>query len=98
MMNNEMINENLNVVELNDEELGEVAGGKHSYITGDNGKSNIRTGPGLGYASIGVLRRGESVKYLHDTSVDNRGVTWYKVRYNGRTGWVSSRYTVKERF
>ncbi|MGX8705456.1 MAG: SH3 domain-containing protein [bacterium] len=95
MMNEEM---NLNMVELNDEELESVSGGKHSYITGDNGKSNVRTGPGLNYRALGVLHRGESLKYLHDTSIDDRGVMWYKVRFNGNTAWVSSRYTMKERF
>ena len=24
--------------------------------------------------------------------VDERGVTWYKISYNGASGWVSSRY------
>ena len=96
MENNVNINEN--AVELNDEQLEDVTGGKHSYITGDSGNSNIRTGPGKDYRSIGTLRKGSSVRYLHDTARDSRGVLWYKVNYNGRTGWVSSRYTVKERF
>ena len=95
MMNEEL---NINAVELNDEELEQVSGGKHSYITGDNGKSNVRTGPGLKYRSLGVLHKGESARYLHETAIDDRGVMWYKVRFNGNTAWVSSRYTMKERF
>ncbi|MGX8705455.1 MAG: SH3 domain-containing protein [bacterium] len=95
MMNEEM---NINAVELNDDELESVSGGKHSYITGDNGKSHIRTGPGLNYHALGVLHRGESIRYLHETAVDERGVMWYKVRYKDDTAWVSSRYTMKERF
>ncbi len=48
-----MMNENMNelnekIVALTDEELAEVAGGKHSYIEGDDGKSHVRTGRGLG--------------------------------------------------
>ena len=89
--------ENVNVVELNDDELETVSGGKHSYITGNGGKSNVRTGPGLEYRSLGTLHSGESLRYLHDTATDDRGVTWYKVRWNGREAWVSSRYTVKQR-
>lgn len=85
-------------LELNDQELEEVSGGKHSYITGDNGKSNVRTGPGLNYRSLGTLHREESVRYLHDTAYDDRGVLWYKVKWNDRDAWVSSRYTRKERF
>ena len=91
------INEmNLNVTELNDDALEEVSGGKtHRYIEGDNGKSNVRTGPGLGYKSIGVLHRGEDARYLGKTAVDDRGVVWYKILYDDREAWVSSRYTCK---
>ena len=90
------INElNLNVTELNDDDLETVSGGKSRYIMGDNGKSNVRTGPGLGYKSIGVLRKGDEAKYLGKTSTDDRGVVWYKIRYKGRDAWVSSRYTCK---
>ena len=95
MMNE--INENMNVTELNDSELESITGGKHSYITGNTGKSNVRTGPGLNYKSLGTLHKDESARYLHETSVDDRGVTWYKIRWNGREAWVSSRYTIKER-
>ena len=87
--------ENLNVVELNDEELESVSGGRSRYIEGDNGKSNVRLGPGKQYKSIGVLHKGEDAKYLGKTATDDRGVVWYKIRYNGRDAWVSSRYTCK---
>lgn len=95
MMNEE---KNLNAVELTDDALEQVSGGSHSYITGDTGKSNVRTGPGLSYKSLGVLHKEESARYLHDTAVDERGVVWYKIRWNGREAWVSSKYTVKERY
>ena len=90
-------NEELNFVELNDDELEEVSGGK-TTIGGDSGKSNIRTGPGLQYKSIGVLHRGEEAKYLGKTATDDRGVVWYKIEWKGRAAWVSSRYTVKVRY
>ena len=98
-----MMNENMNelnekIVALTEEELAGVTGGKHSYIEGDDGKSYIRTGPGLDYKSIDVLHRGEDARYLHETSVDERGVVWYKVRWNGRDAWVSSMYTKKVRY
>jgi hypothetical protein len=98
-----MMNENMNelnekIVALTEEELAGVTGGKHSYIEGDDGKSNVRTGPGLDYKSIGVLYRGEDARYLHETSVDERGVVWYKIRWNGRDAWVSSMYTKKVRY
>jgi len=57
-----MTNENMNekIVALSDAELESVTGGKHSYIEGDDGKSHVRTGPGLDYKSIGVLHRGRT--------------------------------------
>ena len=95
-------NENLetgeSIVLLSEEELQQVAGGKDRYIEGDSGKSNVRTGPGLEYKSIGVLHRGEDAKYLGETSIDDRGVLWYKIRWNGHSAWVSSMYTKKVRY
>lgn len=92
MLNEEVMNEN--IIELNDEELEEVTGGSR-YITGYSGRSNVRTGPGKEYRSIGVLHRDEDAKYLGKTSTDGRGVVWYKIRWNGRDAWVSSMYTKK---
>ena len=92
-------NENImNAAELNDAELEQVSGGKHSYITGDDGKSHVRKGPGLNYASVGVLHKEESARYLHETSTDDRGIVWYKIRWDNKEAWVSSLYTKKERF
>ena len=53
----------------------------------------LRTGPGLDHDSIAILKMGRSYEYLGESSVDERGVVWYKVKYNGKTGWVSSKYT-----
>ena len=99
-MMNENMNENMEekIVALTEEELAGVTGGSHSYIEGDDGKSHVRTGPGLEYKSIGILHRGEEAKYLNKTSTDDRGVVWYKIEWNGRSAWVSSMYTVKVRY
>lgn len=64
------------------------------YVEGSTGKSNVRTGPGLDYKSLGTLHKGESATYLGNTSVDERGVVWFNVCFNGKNSWVSSRYTV----
>ena len=99
MKTTENMNElNEKIIALTDEEMESVAGGRHSYIEGDDGKSYVRTGPGLDYKSIGVLHRDEDAKYLGETSVDDRGVLWYKIRWNGRSAWVSSMYTRKVRY
>ena len=92
-------NENLGFVEIADDELEEVSGGKKSsssrYIEGASGKSNVRTGPGLDYRSIGVLHVGERAPYLGSSATDDRGVKWYKISWDGTKAWVSSRYTKK---
>ncbi|MBQ3423628.1 MAG: SH3 domain-containing protein [Clostridia bacterium] len=58
------------------------------------GSVNLRYGPGLDYADIRAI--GEGVTLTWDrTERDERGVLWYRVRYNGDRGWISSRYAKK---
>ena len=54
----------------------------------------MRTGPGLGYESIGTLFIGDAALYLGASSVDERGVMWYCIRFGNQTGWVSEKYTI----
>ena len=70
--------------------------GEYEYTTveGVSGNSNVRVGPGLGYASVGTLYKGETADYLGVSSIDERGVTWYLISFGGQTGWVSSKYTL----
>ena len=86
------------MIEMDEDDLEEVAGGKkHSYIVGKN-NTNIRKGPGLKYKSIGTMYAGDTLRYTHESARDERGVKWYKVELNGgRTGWVSKRNTRKEK-
>ena len=94
-----MSEEFIRAIELNDEELSGVTGGKSpTYIEGDDGKSNVRSGPGLKYKSLGVLHIGEDARFLGKTSTDDRGIPWYKISWNGREAWVSSRYTCKVKY
>ena len=59
-----------------------------------HGDSNLRSGPGLNYALVSTVATGKTLTWLGDSSVDNRGVLWYKVRRNnGESAWVSSRYS-----
>jgi uncharacterized protein YraI len=68
-----------------------LAGGT---VTATGGDSYVRTGPGLGFATLGVLHNGESAEYLDDTQYDWRGVAWYCIAFEDMgDGWVSSRYT-----
>lgn len=58
-----------------------------------SGMSNVRTGPGLSYSSIGQVNAGSTLNYLHDVTYDERGVAWYRVSFGSGSGWVSSRYS-----
>ena len=58
------------------------------------GNANIRAGAGLGYVSLGVASKGATATYLNASAIDERGVVWYRINYNGTIGWVSSVYAV----
>lgn len=64
-----------------------------SYVKATDGNSNLRSEPNLNGKDLGTIHEGETATYLGQSSVDQRGVTWYKVQFEGKTGWVSSRYT-----
>ena len=53
----------------------------------------LRTGPGLDYESVAILKTGKTYEDLGDSSVDERGVTWSRITVGDKTGWVSSRYS-----
>ena len=58
------------------------------------GITNIRKAPGLGEQLLGNMDKGKVAVYLGETRKDKRGVAWYKIRFEGIEGWVSSMYTV----
>ncbi len=53
----------------------------------------LRKGPGLDYDAVSILSSGKSFEYLGESSVDERGVAWYRISDGEKEGWVSSRYT-----
>ena len=56
------------------------------------GKSvNLRNQPSLKGEKVDVLYKGDTALYLA-SQTDDRGVTWYQIRVNGGTCWVSSQY------
>ncbi len=62
-----------------------------SYIRA-TGDLNVRSSPSLDGKEIGGISSGNTASYLGQSSVDDRGVRWYKISYKGGSGWVSSRY------
>ena len=66
------------------------SGEKRVHATGD---ANVRTGAGLSYDSIDVLKANQYATYLNESRNDERPVTWYKIEFKGKEGWVSFAYT-----
>jgi len=64
-----------------------------TWVQATGGKSNIRSCPYLDSSVLTVIHKGETATYLGQYTVDERGVIWYYVCFNGYRGWLSSRYT-----
>ena len=52
---------------------------------------NIRSGAGTGYSKIGSLAKGKTFTGT-GAAKDSSGVNWYKLNYNGKNGYASSKY------
>lgn len=52
---------------------------------------NVRSYAGTAYKKVATLSKNKRVKLLYATK-DKNGVTWYKVSWSGKTGYVSGRY------
>lgn len=53
-------------------------------VTGD---VNVRSGPGSSYTKLGVAKTGDKLTVIGIT-----GTNWYKISYNGKTGYVAGNY------
>lgn len=69
--------------------------GETAQVTAD--LLNVRSGAGTGYSSIGSLSRGKTFT-VTGSAKDKYGVKWYKLKYNSRTGYVSSKYVNIKQF
>ena len=87
------INENYEsvIVELDEDELEEVTGGKTVVSTGNGVR--VRMGPGTEFGILGKVKKGDTLVYDGRKEKDTYGVTWYRVRYKGGIGWICSKYS-----
>jgi uncharacterized protein YgiM (DUF1202 family) len=71
-----------------------VAGNK-SYKAGTvTAKTlNVRSGAGTKYSALGKLKSGETVVVTKTIKV--KRVTWYRIQYMGKTGYVEAKYIRK---
>ena len=51
----------------------------------------VRSGPGTGYSKLGYLTSGKTFT-INGKAQDSSGVWWYTLSFNGKTGYVSSKY------
>ncbi len=59
-------------------------------VTGD---ANARSNPSLNGYKLGVVTQGSWLSYRNVYSVDDRGVMWYGIIFDGVDAWISSRYS-----
>jgi hypothetical protein len=59
-------------------------------VTGD---ANARSNPSLNGYKLGVVTQGSWLTYRNVYSVDDRGVMWYGIIFDGVDAWISSRYS-----
>ncbi|NLD20277.1 MAG: SH3 domain-containing protein [Clostridiales bacterium] len=52
---------------------------------------NVRSGPGTNYGRLGLLSNGKTFTITGKSQASN-GVWWYRLSYNGSTGFVTSQY------
>ena len=52
-------------------------------------KGKVRTSPSLSGRVIGTTKVGAKYLYLHKYAFDSRNQCWWKIKYKGKTAWVS---------
>jgi len=72
---------------------GPEVGMSGSYVKASSGSVTLRAKPNKDSAALDAMPKGTTATFLNKASTDSRGVVWFKVKYNGQTGWVSSKYT-----
>lgn len=65
--------------------------GKKQVGTVFDGPLRVRSGAGTNHDTLGQLSTGKTFD-IEGTATDSSGTVWYKLTYNGRFGYVSSKY------
>lgn len=73
------------------EEEPEPDTGKKQVGTVFDGPLRVRSGAGTNHDTLGQLSTGKTFD-IEGTAKDSSGTVWYKLTYNGRFGYVSSKY------
>ncbi len=58
---------------------------KASFTVTSPGETNVRSGPGTGYARIGAAQQGQT----YEITGKNSDATWWQFAFSGQTAWIS---------
>ncbi|MEZ7892328.1 MAG: SH3 domain-containing protein [Candidatus Wallbacteria bacterium] len=86
---NTLKNETITSTASSGNKSSSAAGGVETGYVNVNTYLNVRSGPSTDNSIIGRLHMNDKVDILGS---DNG---WYKINYNGQTGWISGRYVTK---
>ena len=56
-----------------------------------NSDANVRSGPSATSSKLFTLYKGNEVILIHSGFFDSRKIEWYKIKYNGQEGYISSK-------
>ncbi len=83
-----------NIFELNEEQLGEVTGGKEQKVMATQGGVNVRSGPGTSFGVVAKTQKGSIATYTGEARVVE-GKLWICVKWSGKMGWICEDYVKK---
>ena len=92
MMNENMENE---IMELSEDMLEQVSGGKQIVLKITVSEANVRSGPGTDFSINGRLHKGDKVIYLSDKKRDKKGMLWVYVSNGRLNGWIRTDLVAK---
>ena len=79
-------------VESNENASNDTSASEEYGYVHTTGNVNMRVEPNLNASSICVIPKGVNIEFTGIDAVDERGVRWFCVYYDGNMGWISSKY------
>jgi len=88
MMNEDIEILETGILELTDEEMEQISGGRDTTVRVKRGELKVYSGPGKDYSVIMTVDEDDTLTCVGEAKKDRKGKTWIKVRVYGETGWV----------
>ena len=80
-----------NFVELSQQELEEVFGGKNQTVRAGKVGAPIHSGPGSEFAVIAKTTKDAIATYTGEMKFV-KGESWIHIAWNGKAGWILAKY------